>query len=92
MKEARLGSQKGFPDLMIFDPPSGMRSPVTCQLHAGVPVGVAIEMKRAKGGKVSPEQTDILAKLANRGWITAVCKGADEAIKLLEMCGYGNRK
>lgn len=67
----RLGTFAGFPDLIILDPPKG---------H----VGTAIELKRLKGGTVSTDQRKWLEKLKERGWHVAVCRGAGEAIDLIE--------
>ena len=38
-----------------------------------------VEMKRTKGGTVSPEQKDWIAYLSNVGYCAIVCKGADDA-------------
>lgn len=76
-----LGVRKGVPDLLIFDPPPaapGYR-------------GVALEMKRRVGGRLSAWQRVWLDALQRRGWYTAVCRGADEAIETLERLGYGRR-
>ena len=70
-KQKRLGVKKGVPDNFIFDVIDGYK-------------GIAIELKRKKGGRVSKEQKEWLDKLDNRGWLTRVCKGADEAIDWLE--------
>lgn len=66
-----MGVQKGFPDLMIFDPTPDDY------------VGFAIEMK-SETGRARPEQLDWLNKLEQLGWKTAVCKGTEEAITLIE--------
>lgn len=68
---ARSGVSPGVPDVLIFEPLGGY-------------VGVAIEMKRLKGGKVSPEQERWLGWLQARGWCAFVARGADEAIARLE--------
>ncbi len=52
-------------------------------------VGVAIELKRQKGGRVTPEQTAWLEHLKARGWAVAVCRGAMEAIRFLQELGFG---
>ena len=67
-----LGTKPGVPDLLVFDAPPG-----------GDWVGVAIELKRVKGGRLSDEQREWLDALSERGWLTRMCKGADEAIKFL---------
>lgn len=86
MNEERLGSTKGFPDLLIFDPPPHDREKMFRR------VGVAIEMKRIKGGKVSVEQNEWLVNLMNRGWAVRVCCGAGDAIAYLESLGFGKRR
>ena len=78
-KQKRLGVKPGVPDILIFD-----RPPLSPEN-----VGVAIELKRQKGGRVTPEQTAWLEHLKARGWAVAVCRGAMEAIELLESLGYG---
>lgn len=74
-----LGVSPGIPDLLIFDAP-----PIAPDY-----AGTAIELKRQTGGKLSHNQREWLDKLEKRGWLTAVCKGADEAIAQLEAWGYG---
>lgn len=72
------GVQKGCPDLLIFTRPPRV-----------VPArGAAIELKREKGGRVSPAQKEWLARLETNGWVTAVCHGAVEAIAMLKDWGY----
>jgi hypothetical protein len=73
-----MGVRKGVPDLLVFTPPPA-------HPHAK---GAAIELKRRKGGTVSPEQQEWLLKLTALGWKTAICKGADEAIQQLKEWGY----
>ena len=46
--------------------------------------GLYIEMKRREGGRLSDFQKQWLARLEEQGYQTAVCKGADEAIKVIE--------
>ena len=75
------GVKRGVPDVMIVDPPPA--SPEN--------VGTAIELKRRKGGHLTDEQKEWLETLQERGWATAVCRGADEAIQFLESLGYGKR-
>jgi len=60
------GVRKGFPDMMLLKPMGGY-------------FGLFVELKRVKGGRLSPEQEDWLIWLATQGFKTAVCKGADEA-------------
>lgn len=75
----RLGVVRGTPDLWIVDPPPAMPGKV----------GTVIEMKPPTGGNSgTPEQKAWLVALKDRGWVTAVCKGSDAAISLLESLGY----
>ncbi len=77
----RLGYVPGLPDILIYDRPTVVENGL-------VYVGAAIEMKRRKGGIVSLEQHEWLAKLTERGWKCCVARGCDQAIKFLEECGY----
>lgn len=43
-----------------------------------------IEMKRVKGGTVSPEQKQVIQYLQNNGKVVFVCKGCDDAIAFVE--------
>jgi len=61
----------GIPDLFIPVPKDGKH-------------GIWIEMKKEKGGVVSPEQREWLDAMAKDGYATAVCHGADEAIKIIQ--------
>lgn len=87
----RLGLKSGVPDVLVFDRPR--LTPPDYPDERGCPdcVGVAIELKRQKGGRVSDEQCEWIAALNERGWYATVCKGADEAISVLESLGYGKR-
>lgn len=69
----RMGMKSGFPDVAIFTPPPG---------KFGIN-GVAIELKRQSGSRVSTEQRDWLVALEATGWKTAVCFGASDAIAFL---------
>lgn len=80
-KQKRMGVKPGVPDILIFD-----RPPLYPEN-----VGVAIELKRQKGGRVTPEQTTWLEDLKTRGWAVAVCRGAMEAIRFLQELGFGGR-
>lgn len=46
--------------------------------------GLAIELKRKVGGKLSTEQAQWLDALNAQGWYAVVCKGATESIRLLQ--------
>lgn len=45
--------------------------------------GLYIELKRVKGGKVSPEQKEWIQGLREQGYCATVCRGADDAIKTI---------
>jgi hypothetical protein len=79
----RMGCKSGFPDVIIFDRP-------TIVENGTMYVGCAVEMKRKKGGIVSPEQTKWIADLTERGWACSVCYGIDKAITFLKSLGYGS--
>jgi len=66
------GMKKGCPDILIFDP-----------IPDSEWVGVAIELKSSKGGKLSKEQQEWLDALSERNWLTRCCRGADETIKFI---------
>ena len=71
MKMVRMGYQKGTPDLIILEP-------------ANIYSGLVIELKTPTGS-LSSEQKLFLQRMADRGYLTAICRSAKEAIDLLEM-------
>lgn len=75
----KMGTSKGFPDLLVFIPVYGTTGDVDCYQLC------AIEMKRKKGSTTSKEQKEWLEVLRASGVVSAVCKGADEAINFVEM-------
>lgn len=64
------GVTKGVPDLCLPVPRGGFH-------------GLWIELKRQKGGRVSPEQKAWLDALASQGYMTVVAKGAVDAFDAL---------
>ncbi len=66
MRRKRAGYKAGTPDIIFFEPRTGFH-------------GMAIEMKKEKGGTVSPEQKEFLEKLSARGYCVHICRGAAEA-------------
>ena len=64
----RQGVSKGFPDYIIL-------------VNKKV---VAIELKRTKGSKISPEQLEWVKRFNDYNVPASICKGADEAIKFIE--------
>ena len=84
------------PDLLYFAIPNGgNRNIVTATklkaegVKAGVPdlffpsLRLFIELKRTKGGKVSPAQRDMAQRLEACGYRVVVCKGAREAVDVI---------
>jgi len=74
---AMSGVRRGAPDLLVFDPP-----PV------GGYVGLAIELKRVKGGKPSKAQIFWQKALTTRGWYATVSSGSHEALLTMRSLGY----
>lgn len=75
----KMGTSKGFPDLLLFIPVYGTTGDIDCYQMC------AIEMKRQKGSTTSPEQKEWLKVLEASGVLCAVCKGAEKAIEFVEM-------
>jgi len=71
IKMKRTGYVKGFPDLFIYEPRAAF-------------FGLAIEMKKEKGGTASPEQKRWQEQLRNRSYASYICKGSEEAIKVID--------
>ena len=67
----RTGVKAGVPDLFLPVARKGKH-------------GLYIEMKRREGGRLSQFQRQWLERLSQQGYETAVCKGSDEAIAVIE--------
>ena len=67
------GLRKGYPDIGLDVARGGYH-------------GLRIELKRTKGGRVSPEQTAWLARLRGEGYLCLVASGWQAAVTILE--GY----
>lgn len=65
-----MGVKSGVPDLMLPIPRNNYH-------------GLYIEMKREKGGTVSPEQQKWINALRKQGYAVEVCKGFEQARCLL---------
>jgi hypothetical protein len=65
------GVKKGVPDICLPVPRGGYHS-------------LYIELKRRKGGRVEPEQTEWLEELGRQGHYVAICNGYDSAIDTIE--------
>lgn len=77
-KIKRMGQARGVYDYEIFLPVKGITGTIDCYQE------VRVEMKRQKGGTVSPEQKEWQKIYDKAGIPNAVCKGAEEAIKYIE--------
>jgi hypothetical protein len=76
MNEAKrlkaAGYKRGFPDVFVYEPRGAFH-------------GLAIELKKDKGGRVSQHQKEWLKSLEMRGYKATVAKGFDEAVRVLEL-------
>ena len=79
----KMGLKTGVSDIIIFDPPPA---------YDRIFIGMCLEMKRRKNGMATKEQLGWLNKMHQRKWLTYVANGADEAINMLEIAGYGGVK
>jgi hypothetical protein len=69
------GTKRGVPDLCLPVPSGGLP-------------GLYVEMKKAKGGALSPEQKDWINFLRRNGYAAEICAGAESAkITILEYLG-----
>ena len=86
-----------YPDVLIFAIPNGgsrNKAEASRMKAGGVVAGIPdlfvpefrlwIEMKRRKGGTVSEKQKEIMHELERVGYVCRVCRGADEAIAVIE--------
>ena len=74
IKAKRMGTSKGFPDLLVFIPISDILGDLGCYQM------LAIEMKRKKGSVVSKEQNEWIEIMELSGIPARICNGCDEAI------------
>ena len=76
MNEAKrmkaTGYKRGFPDVFVYEP-------------RGTFHGLAIELKKEKGGRVSESQKEWVEALEMRGYKAAIAKGFDEAVNVLNL-------
>lgn len=71
-KNTRMGVCAGFPDYtIVLKTPTGYEA-------------IEIEMKRQKGGSTSPEQKKWHEALRLAGRQVYICKGYDEALKVIQ--------
>lgn len=79
------GLKKGVPDLLVFTAPASLP-------HQTPRVGLAIELKNGKKGRLSEHQETWLVRLELEGWRTCVCRDMDEVLALLRECYPGKLK
>lgn len=77
-KLKRMGQSRGVWDYEVFVPIRGVTGAVDCYEL------IKIEMKRRKGGVLSPEQKQWQKIYELAGINCKVCKGADEAIAFVK--------
>lgn len=65
------GTKSGYPDMML-------------DIARGGYHGLRIELKRLKGGIVSPLQKERLAMLNDENYYAVVCRGFDESIEVIQ--------
>jgi hypothetical protein len=81
-KLKKMGQSKGYWDYDIFVPIKGINRSIDCYEL------IKIEMKRKKGGTISPEQKEWQKIYQLAGIPCKICKGADEAIDFVK--NYSN--
>lgn len=74
----KMGVKPGLSDILIFDSPP----------NYPLMKGAALELKKLKGGKVSPEQIEWLYYFNSNSWVAGVAEGLNEALSLLQDWGY----
>ena len=67
----RMGVRAGLPDILLV---------IDGRLHG-------LELKRQRGGRLSPEQIAMHAELTAAGAVVAVARGLDAALNILESWG-----
>lgn len=89
--------RKKYPGVLIFAIPNGGKRHISTAIKMkaeGVLPGIPdlfipawrcfVEMKKQKGGKVSPEQKSIMAELVRVGYACIVANGWEHGMKQLE--------
>lgn len=79
VKAKAEGLRKGYPDIVVD-------VPMYCKTAKETYHGLRIEMKRVKGGHVDAEQKVWHERLRAQGYKVEVCRGYDEAWKVI--CEY----
>ena len=71
MKFKRMGVKAGVSDFFIYVPLNGFH-------------GLFIEMKKKKGGSISPKQKAFLDNVQSLGYAGYVANGAEDAIRITQ--------
>ena len=81
VKAKRAGMDSSWPDLFL-----AIKGWIYPRIDIALPAynGLFIELKRLKGGTVSPEQKDMHQALRAQGYRVEVCRGADAAIECIK--------
>jgi hypothetical protein len=79
----KTGWRPGAPDVIPL-----RLTPGVCDGTAACGRPVAIELKRQRGGRLSPEQIALHAEMRAEGWVVIVAAGAQEAITALVELGF----
>ena len=79
VKMKKAGAIKGWPDLFLAAPMIYWNGTEMVEYH-----GLFIELKRRKDAVVKPEQVEIHRLLREQGYKVDVCRGSDEAIKVIK--------
>ena len=78
VKAKRAGMDSSWPDLMLACPCVEWSGVEQVEYHA-----LFVELKRLKGGTVSPEQKAMHELLRAQGYRVEVCRGSEAAIKCI---------
>lgn len=70
-KAVTEGNRRGVPDVLGLFP-------------RGKYNGIALEMKRVKSGRLSPEQKEFLSALSKQGYFAVCCRGGKMAVEILK--------
>ena len=87
VKAKRAGMDSAWPDLWLSIPKYEYIIPASTGTDRPLRIvsyGLYVEVKRLKGGTVSPEQKSMHQALREQGYRVEVAKGADAAIKCIK--------
>jgi len=76
VKQKRMGTKAGWPDIEIFVPGD--------QTKIGNSISIFIEVKRSKGGKLSANQALVRDQLELAGCFWQLCRSVDQVHEFLD--------